>query len=249
MRTVSIGVLLGASMLVTGSAAQAADVAVAESVGIDWSGFYTGLHGGWGWADAEAEYGKDYLNEKCGPYEEYEVLSKGNFGELGCAVDLKPEGGFVGAQAGFNHVFDNGLMLGVEGDYALASLNDSGEAGTGIFNTHVDLDIDQLASVRGRLGMAMGQWLPFVTAGWGWAQADRSTFNSFIGTSSDSNWHDGWTLGAGAEYAIDDKWSVKAEYRYYDLGKENYGVAALGGEGTDVDLDLHTVLVGINLHW
>lgn len=54
MKTVSIGVLLGASMLVTGSAAQAADVAVAESVGVDWSGFYTGLHGGWGWADAEA---------------------------------------------------------------------------------------------------------------------------------------------------------------------------------------------------
>ncbi len=251
MRTVSIGVLLGASMLVTGSAVQAADVAVAESVGIDWSGFYMGLHGGWGWADAEAEYGKDYLNEKCGPYEEHEVLSKGNFGQLGCAVDLKPDGGFVGAQAGFNHVFDNGLLLGVEGDYALASLNDSGEAGTGIFNTHVDLEIDQLASVRGRLGMAMGQWLPFVTAGWGWAHADRSTFNSnpFIGSSSDSNWHDGWTLGAGAEYAINDTWSLKAEYRYYALGEETYGVNAIGGEGTDVDLDLHTVQVGVNIHF
>ena len=97
--------------------------------------------------------------------------------------------------------------------------------------------------------MAMGQWLPFVTAGCGWAQGDRETFNSFVGTSSDSNWHDGWTVGAGAEYAINDTWSLKAEYRYYDLGEETYGVNAIGGEGTDVDLDLHTVQVGVNIHF
>ena len=53
----------------------------------------------------------------------------------------------------------------------------------------------------------------------------------------------------GAEYAIDDRWSVKAEYRYYDLSEENYGVNAIGGKGTDVDLELHTVLVGVNVHW
>jgi outer membrane immunogenic protein len=249
MRTVSIGVLLGASMLVIGGAAQAADVVAAEPAGVDWSGFYTGLHGGWGWADAESEYGDDHANEECRRSENHELFFIGKLGELGCAVDLEPEGGFVGAQAGFNFVFDNGLMLGVEGDYALASLNDDGAAGTGLFNTHVDLEIDQLASIRARLGMAMGQWLPFVTAGWGWAQADRSTFNSFIGTSSDSNWHDGWTAGVGTEYAIDDRWSVKAEYRYYDLSEENYGVAAIGGGGTDVDLEIHTVQVGVNIHW
>jgi outer membrane immunogenic protein len=233
-------------MLAIGSVAQAADVVVAEPAGVDWSGFYMGLHGGWGWADAESEYGDNYANEECRESHEYEALARIDFGQPGCAVDLKPEGGFVGAQAGFNFVFDNGLMLGAEGDYALASLNDSGEGGTGFFNTHVDLEIEQLASIRARLGMAMGQWLPFATAGWGWAQADRST-NSLFGTSSDSNWHDGWTVGVGAEYAINDAWSVKAEYRYYDLGEENYGVAAPGG--TNVDLDLHTVLVGVNIHW
>ncbi len=177
MKTVRIGVLLGASMLVLGGAAQAADV-VAEPTGMDWSGFYLGLHGGWGWADADSEYGNEEANEECEHSGDYAVAK---FyvprGELGCAVDLKPDGGFAGVQGGFNHMFDNGLVLGLEGDYALASLNDSGEAGTGIFNTHVDLEIEQLASIRARLGMAMGQFLPFVTAGWGWAEVDRSTFN------------------------------------------------------------------------
>ena len=28
----------------------------------------------------------------------------------------------------------------------------------------------------------------------------------------------GWTIGAGAEYALPNNWSVKAEYLYYDLG-------------------------------
>jgi opacity protein-like surface antigen len=244
MRTVSIGVLLGASMLAMSGASQAADVVAAEPAGVDWSGFYMGLHGGWGWADADSEYGDEYANEHCGESHDAKLIW---FGQPGCAVGLEPDGGFVGAQAGFNFVFDNGLMLGAEGDYALASLNDSGEGGTGIFNTHVDLEIDQLASIRARLGFASGQWLPFVTAGWGWAHADRDTFNSLFGTSSDSNWHDGWTVGAGAEYAINDAWSVKAEYRYYDLGEENYGVAAPGG--TNVDLELHTVQVGVNIHF
>ena len=241
MKTVSIGILLGASMLVMSGASQAADAVSPEPAAVDWSGFYTGLHGGWGWADAESQYGNNNFNEG--------GIPGCNFGAWGCAVDLEPEGGFVGAQAGYNFVFDNGLMLGVEGDYALASLNDDGEGGVGIFNTHVDLEIDQLASVRARLGMAVGQWLPFATAGWGWAHGDRETFNSFAGTSSDTNWHDGWTVGAGAEYAINDSWSVKAEYRYYSLGEETYGVNAIGGQGTKVDLDLHTVQVGVNIHW
>jgi len=246
MKTIRMAFLLGASMLVIGSVAQAADPVSPEPAAVDWSGFYAGLHGGWGWADAASEYGNDDFNEGGAPGC---PTSFGFFGELGCAVDLKPEGGFVGAQAGFNFAFDNGLLLGVEGDYALASLSDDGEAGTFFFNTHVDLDIDQLASVRARLGMAMGQFLPFVTAGWGWAHADRETFNSFFGTSSDSNWHDGWTVGAGAEYAINDTWSLKGEYRYYNLSEETYGVNAIGGEGTEVDLDLHTVQVGVNIHF
>ena len=241
MKTITMAFLLGASILFIGSSAQAADPVSPEPAAIDWSGFYAGVHGGWAWGDAESEYGNDDYNEG--------GLFGCDFGAWGCAVDLEPDGGFVGAQAGFNFVFDNGLLLGVEGDYALASLSDDGEAGVGFFNTHVDLDIDQLASVRARLGMAMGQWLPFVTAGWGWAHGDRETFNSFFGTSSDSNWHDGWTVGAGAEYAINDAWSLKAEYRYYDLGEETYGVNAIGGEGTEVDLDLHTVLVGVNVRF
>lgn len=39
---------------------------------------------------------------------------------------------------------------------------------------------------------------------------------------------------------------AKGEYRYMDLGDENYQVPTLGGGGTDVGLDIHTVRFGIN---
>ncbi len=32
----------------------------------------------------------------------------------------------------------------------------------------------------------------------------------------------GWTLGGGAEYALTNNWTIKAEYLYYNLGTYNY---------------------------
>jgi outer membrane immunogenic protein len=32
----------------------------------------------------------------------------------------------------------------------------------------------------------------------------------------------GWTVGAGAEYALSPSWSVKAEYQHFDFGKISY---------------------------
>jgi len=243
MKTIRMGFLLGASMLVVVSAAQAADPVNPEPAAIDWSGFYAGLHGGWGWADAPASY-NSAANENC--------FENDSFFPGGCAVDLKPNGGLLGAQAGFNFVFDNGLVLGLEGDFGFANIKDDGQSGnpdSGGFNflTDVDQEVDKLASVRGRLGVAVGNFLPFVTAGWGWAHGKRSAFGDFV-DASESNWHDGWVVGGGAEYAIDENWSVKAEYRYYDLGKEEYMFNAIT-EGTDVDLDIQTIQVGVNFNF
>jgi outer membrane immunogenic protein len=206
----------------------------------DWAGPYLGLNAGWGWTDGSAEYA-----------DPTDCPDDTIFGTIGCAVSLDPDGAFVGGQIGWNFIFGNGFMLGIEGDYDFASLSDDGDSGSGFFATHVDLDVDQLASVRARLGVAMGRWLPFATVGWGWAHAERSVFNAFLPGSggSDSNWHNGWTAGAGLEYAINEHWSLKGEYRYMDLSTENYSVPTIGGGGTDVDLNIQTVQFGINRHW
>ena len=210
------------------------DEVIVVAPAVNWTGAYLGLHGGWGWADGTAAYADPF---PCGPP-----------GPVGCAISLDPEGAFVGGQIGYNYVFDNGFMIGIEGDYSFTNLTDAGDAGAGAFATHVDLEVDEMATIQARLGYAMGEWLPFVTVGWGFAHAERTIFNPVLpgGGGSDSNWHDGWSVGGGVEYAINEHWSAKGEYRYMDLGDENYQVPTLGGGGTDVGLDIHTVRFGIN---
>ncbi len=39
----------------------------------------------------------------------------------------------------------------------------------------------------------------------------------------------GWTAGAGLEYAIASNWSLKTEWLYVDLGRQNYAINAFGG--------------------
>jgi outer membrane immunogenic protein len=229
--------LLGAALALASTAAMAADAVVEVPVTPEWnwSGAYIGLHGGYGWSDGSAEYNEDV--GPCGP---------GFF--VGCAVDLDPEGAFGGIQAGYNYQFGNGFVLGVEGDWSFANLHDGDEGVFGFFfpsATRVDLEIDQLATIQARFGYAVGQWLPFVTLGWGFAHVERSAFNEDFGVdSSEEKWHNGWTIGAGVEYAIDDHWSVKGEYRYFDAGDEDYSLGFAGG--TNVDLEIHTVRFGIN---
>lgn len=241
--------LCGAAALLTTAVAQAADAVVEEVAIVDvapewnWSGLYIGAHGGYGFAQSDAQFNElpGWVDDDCGPSYNY-----------GCALQLDPEGAFGGVQAGYNYQFSNGFVLGVEGDWSFASLHDSGESA---FNppgpdsssyTHVDLEIDQLATVQARFGYAMGRWLPFATVGWGWAHVERNAYNpdTLPTPVNDERWHNGWTAGVGAEYAIDDKWSVKGEYRYFDAGDEDYSLTF--AEGTNVDLDIHTLRIGIN---
>lgn len=73
-----------------------------------------------------------------------------------------------------------------------------------------------------------------------------------------------WTIGGGSEYAIDDNWSLKAEYLFVRFGKETFvldgaraGVTKTSrsttgtsdmvtGRKASNDLDLHTIKLGVN---
>jgi len=237
--TAALGLSLGA--------AHAADIFVEEApppmvelppAAYNWNGFYVGLHGGYGWADASSRYFEDWANVTCG-FDSW----------CGSAVDVDPKGAFVGAQIGYNYVFGNGLLLGIEGDYSVSSLHDSdvGIFAGGSMATEVNANVDQLATIQARIGWAVDRWLPFVTVGWGWAHVERTAFNpETLGVTpvKDTNWHDGFTVGAGLEYGINDHWSVKGEYRYFNGGKERYNLSFAGG--TEIDLNIHTVRFGVN---
>ncbi len=201
-----------------------------------WAGFYAGIHGGFASGTPQT----------C-------VLSNSTgFGvPYNCGMwtgEPSMSGGYFGGQVGYNWVLDNNLLLGVEADISAASI-----AGSGIetfnpgfaINATGNYKIDWLGTIRGRLGYAMGDWLPYVTAGAAFAGASRST-NVIGGPASASADHSGWTVGVGAEWAFMPMWSLKAEYKYVDLGTATYSYPSIVNTKMSIDHTLHTFELGLN---
>ncbi|ODT11919.1 MAG: hypothetical protein ABS35_41130 [Kaistia sp. SCN 65-12] len=136
-----------------------------------------------------------------------------------------------GAQAGYNAQFDS-IVLGVEADLSAAGIIEGNDT------DHWDADdgINGLATLRGRLGFAVGDLLLYGTAGLAAANLD---------VDSESQTITGWVAGVGAEYMVTETVSLKAEYLY-----TNFGTVEVDGYGGDeFDIDGSAVRVGVNFHF
>jgi outer membrane immunogenic protein len=227
-KTVAAGVMLSAVSGVAFAGPEMMSPVPAAS----WAGFYAGVHGGFGSGTPQTcvvsnTFGSSYT---CGQWT----------GEPGV------DGGYFGGQIGYNWMLQNNLLLGVEGDASWSGISGSG---TETFSPGVsavgNYSIDWLATLRGRLGYVMGDWMPYVTAGAAFAGANRST-NAIGGPASASATHTGWTVGVGAEWAFQPTWTFKAEYKYIDLGTENYSYPSIVNTVLSIDHKLHTFEIGVN---
>lgn len=207
----------------------------------DWTGFYVGAHVGGGWGEFQDVGNPD-------------------------ASAQDTDGVFGGFQIGSNYQTNSGIVLGVEAD---VSIGDVGKewGGATVNDPYYGEDKSVLSgTVRGRVGYAMGNFLPYVTGGLAWSQnehtlgcdADRVAVtlgcqNKIGGTAFENEVDDttlGFVVGAGAEYALSESWSVKAEYLYTDFGDENDVFIAdpnypLAGDRT-FENHTHAVNVGVN---
>lgn len=184
------------------------------SAAYDWSGFYAGVSAGYSWGDAN--------------------LTRGGAAIPG--VDVNPAGLTGGVQAGVN--FDmGGFVVGAETD-----INLSGVSGNYSFGgTTYTSKIDYYGSFRGRVGAAFENVMPYLTAGLAYA-GNTTTANTGVATTTDSKFHLGYQIGAGVEVAITDAVSVKGEYLYTGLNKQEYNL----GPQADNDISFHTVRIGLN---
>ncbi|WP_246702602.1 outer membrane protein [Starkeya sp. ORNL1] len=148
--------------------------------------------------------------------------------------NLSPDGFLGGGQVGFNYQFGNNVVLGAEADFQGSNLKDSGY--NGVFDTRSKMDY--FGTVRGRIGYAFDNVLPYLTGGLAWGHNEIENLD--LGITSD-NTHVGWTVGGGLEYALSNNWTVKAEYLYMDLGDEFYDSI-----GDDAGLKASTARIGVN---
>jgi outer membrane immunogenic protein len=185
-----------AALALMSSAAFAADLPVYEAppemvaptpVVSNWSGFYVGLHGGYGWADLDDD--DDGVD----------------FGD----ADL--EGAVIGGQIGVNWQW-NMFVLGVEGDASWSGINDEDDFDPADGDVET-IGYDWLASVRGRLGLGWDRFLVYGTGGVGFADFD----DDGIDPDGDDDVDIGWVAGGGAEFLVTDNVSVGAEYLHYEF--------------------------------
>jgi outer membrane immunogenic protein len=152
-----------------------------------------------------------------------------------------PKGGFGGGQAGYNYQLGT-WVFGVEGDGAWASMPSAAAIVTRSGPGTATLKTISLASIRGRVGYAAGNWLFYGTGGAGWAQNNLAS-SALVNVAGD-NWQSGWAGGAGIEWAFLPNWSAKVEYMHDGLRGASYpsfvGVVNAG------NYDIDTVKVGVN---
>jgi outer membrane immunogenic protein len=133
---------------------------------------------------------------------------------------------------GLNYTFGSNWLIGVEGDFSAADINGThvGCAVTGCSSSTGA--IDDLATVRGRLGFIWNNALFYGTGGWAWSHShtDRtitcvgaacpgaSAASALVGmTSSASGDEGGWAAGGGIEYMFAPRWTVRVEYLHYQF--------------------------------
>ncbi len=247
-----------------------------------WQGLYFGVHGGGAWGSADVKDSFDYVGDP-------------HIDGSGSSTGL-----IAGGQVGYN-VQQGHVVFGVEGDIGYLDIsaksggahvqtsgycqntvtNNRYDWSTGYCNISSQYDTSGglYADVTGRLGYATNRVLLYAKGGVAFLNADVKAHYDGTSVNSAKSKFDfdhgdtlvGWTIGAGAEYAINPSWSLKAEYQHFDFGSMSYaysdckslasgfncpGNGAPGGNYTanitngknDISVTADTVTVGVNYH-
>ena len=188
----------------------------------DWSGFYLGVNAGGGVGRSPTE-----------------IFSPGRY-PLNDSTYLAPTGAVGGAQIGYNWQtrvpLFGAIVFGIEAD--IQGSNQSGAAciencyASGFFTHSPDEKLKWFGTMRGRVGVATGPVLSYVTGGY--AYGDVETSGKIAGGEgrgvlfSLSQNRSGWTLGGGVEASLGGNWTGKIEYLYLDLGTQSQTVSTVG---------------------
>jgi len=251
MRKAAIGIVAVAAL--TGIPAFAADMALkapTPSVPVDsWTGFYVGANVGGGWG-RQSVY--DTPNDPL-------VVDLFNFGGAPPPASFTSSGILGGVQVGYNRQVNSGWLIGFETDFDGSGIKGSGStSGTyapyfmAPFIAPVQERVDWFGTVRARLGfLPTNNLLLYGTAGFAYGRVAQSgswdtntpfavgdgfhDINCFpvpvCFAGSSSHVESGWTAGGGLEYAVWQKWTLRAEYLFVSLRQGTITETVLGPTG------------------
>jgi outer membrane immunogenic protein len=251
MRRFQCALLAAVAVFGFASVASAADLPVKAPVApvaapYSWTGFYIGANVGGGWGHQNISYSP---NDPAG-------VAFINDGNAVLGDSFKSSGVVGGLQLGYNYQFNRSWLVGLETDFDWTGMKGSGFTPyfSGLEISSAEERVKWFGTVRGRLGyLPTDNLLAYVTGGFAYGKVEHSaayntanggtifeifggfgvqcgpvigstTNTCYAGSSSDIA--TGWTLGGGLEYAIWQRWTLKAEYLYVSLN--NKSVAEIG---------------------
>lgn len=222
-------VILGALLLAT--------PAIADEV--NWTGFYAGLHAGY-------SHGNVSVKDTNGG------VKRGPF-------NYSTDGGFGGAQVGYNYQF-NRFVAGLESDFGYMSTKGKGRISSASATSHQDLTLDSgfYADITARFGYVIGNGLIYGKGGWAYFDTDAKQATTNPGYSPKGTGAlDGWTLGAGYEHRLTKNISVKVEYQHFDFGTASGYQKNVGDLSSPIgykfknehEVTFDTIKVGLNWYF
>ena len=192
----------------------------------------------------------------------HDVAIRGSFDNVEPAgpfnlKNIGAEGLHAGVRAGFDWQWKS-LVVGLEADSSWGAFNESytttqdGISDGGLLSYPLVGDLDYLASVRARIGLA-GLISPnlflYATGGVGFTKFRMDVADGRGEVEFDAK---GLVFGAGAEMALTERWSLGAEYLHYEFGEDrDIADAAASGvfdanDGDFIELDdVETVRVSL----
>ncbi len=140
-----------------------------------------------------------------------------------------------GIVGGYNWIFNDRFMLGIEGDFGTAGGNfTKSDAILGSITTTGKF----VGSIRGRAGVAWDSALFYGTAGLAFSDMTvRPT-----GAAKKNELRAGIAFGVGMEYAMNDDWSARVEGLVYGFGNDKTKFAGLARE---TGVGVATIRLGI----
>jgi outer membrane immunogenic protein len=163
----------------------------------NWTELYLGVEGGGGIGSANRHFS---IGTSTGSFE----------------VD----GAIAGGTIGYNKQWGS-VVAGLEGDFSWSNVD--GRTSCPNRNFTCGINTTWLATVRPRIGYALGNFMPYVTGGLAASDVNIRAFLNSTGAGAEdfTKTQLGWTAGGGVEVAVFSNWSLKAEYLYVRFADTN----------------------------
>ena len=237
--------------------------------GFNWTGFYAGgfAEGSLGFASQGYSVSSTFLTAN--------VPSIIPFVDSAGSQSLRPSGAGVGLEAGYDWRVARSFVVGVSGDLSWNEIS-GGRTTSGTlpivqlpYSITQRLSADWLGSLRLRAGVVpFENLLVYATGGpaFGHLSYSASFWDNLLppfapgSETENASFHSlraGWTLGAGAEWALSRSWSLTGEYRHSEYGGlSGAGILPLQQPPSTAyiahssgSLQLDTLHLGVNYHF